>query len=143
MKLTPADHAHIAQRAMWYFDTTTSPRNSPMAFGDTCVFTGQGLKDLNQTLAFVQQNPTTRIVCEIGTQGTITLGNAFPKYLACDIEDIYAIKDQYIAFYGSVDRPSVYRSYGGGAFMTEGDVVVQPVQLEGTAAGSNSPYGGF
>lgn len=150
MKLPQADINYIAQRAQWLFDVAFSPRNSPVAFGDNVTFTGQGLTDLNRTISVISSamgqfpNPPPRITCEIGTQGTVLLGNAFPKYLQCDIQDIYAIKDAYIAYYGSVDKPSVYRGYGGGAFQqgvydNTGTVLVN-VEIYGTAAGSNSDY---
>jgi len=145
MKLLPqADINYIAQRAQWYFDCAVSPRNSPTAFGDNVTFTGQGLMDLNRTIDFIATNPHTRIICEIGTQGTVLLGNAFPKYLPCNIEDIYAIKEAFIAFYGSVDKPSAYRGQSGGAFQqgayVSGGTVLVNVEITGTAAGSNSPY---
>lgn len=141
MNLTPESHAYIAQRAQWYFDCAPSPRNSPMAFGDNCVFTGEGLRDLNQTIDYIAHNPGVRIICEVGTTGTIMLGNAWPKYMPCDIQDVYAIKEAFIAFHGSVDKPNAYRGYGGGAFQTFQGTVVGPVILEGTAAGTNSTYG--
>ena len=141
MKLTTDQHAHIAQRAQWYWDIAISPRNSPMAFGDHVVFTGQGVQDLNQTIDFIAHNAGCRIVCEVGTAGTVSLGNAFPKYEQADIEDVYAVKEAFIAFYGTCNRPPAYRGYSGGSFQTvNGTVEVQNVQLTGTAAGTNSPY---
>lgn len=107
MNLTPEQHAYIAQRAQWYFDCQTAPRNTT-ALLDNVVFTGQGLADLNRTIAWVNFNPTARIICEVGSDGTVPLGNAYPKYLPCDIQDIYAIKDEFIDYYGSVDRPDAY-----------------------------------
>ena len=141
MNLPPESHAYIAQRAQWYFDCAVSPRSSPVAWGDNCVFTGQGLSDLNKTIDFIATNPTVRITCEVGSPTQIMLGNAWPKYLPCDIEDVYAIKEAYIAFYGSVDKPSVFRGYSSGAFQTDTQgTVVGPVVLDGTAAIGNSPY---
>lgn len=141
MKLTSEQHAHIAQRAQWYWDIAVSPRNSPMAFGDNVVLTGQGLQDLNQTIDFIAHNAGCRVVCEVGTAGTIMLGNAFPKYEQADIEDVYAVKEAFIAFYGSCDKPPAYRAYSGGAFQVlDGTVIQQSVQLSGTAAGTNSSY---
>ena len=163
MKLSPEQQAYVAQRAQWYFDVKFSPRNSPMAFGDSVVFTGQGLSDLNRTIAEVS-NPSgpwgVSITCDVGSQGTVTLGNAFPVIRQCDIQDIYAIKEAFIAYYGSVDRPNVFRSRSEGVFQySQGAVVAQvvmtevngafqygqgtvalPVIITGTAAGSNSPY---
>ena len=140
MKLTPSAHAQIAQRGQWYFDCAFSPRSSPMAYGDNVVFTGQGLADLNRTIGVLTSQPATRVVCEVGSSGTVMLGNAWPKYMECDIQDVYAIKDAFIAFHGSVDRPNAYRGYGGGAFQTSNGQVVGPVILEGTATLNNSPY---
>lgn len=113
-----------------------------MAFGDSVVFTGQGLKDLNQTIDFIAHNSGVRVYCDVGTGGTVSLGNAFPKVLQADIQDVYAVKDAFIAFYGSVDKPNEYREYSGGAFQTFNGTVQVPVQLSGTAAGTNSPYNG-
>lgn len=110
MKLTPAQQAYIAQRAQWYFDVAQFPYpNKTSGALDTVVFTGDGLDDLNRTISFVNQNPNCQITAEVGVGGNPTiqvgLGNAFPKYERIDIQDIYAIKDAYIAFYGSVSKP--------------------------------------
>lgn len=141
MNLPPESHAYIAQRAQWYFDCSVSPRSSPVAWGDNCVFTGNGVADLNRTIDFIAHNPTVRIICEVGATGPIMLGNSWPKYLPCDIEDVYAIKEAYIAFYGSVDRPSAYRAYPGGVFQTDAHGnAVGAVVLDGTVATGNSPY---
>lgn len=147
MKLTAQQQQYIASRAQWYFDVTISPRNSPTALGDNCVFTGQGLSDLNRTIGFVSVSSTfftpVRIICEAGGAGQISAGNAFPQYLPVDIQDLYAIKDAYIAYYGSVDRPSSYRSFGGGAFQTSNGTVLKPVAIQGTAAPLNSDPSSF
>lgn len=110
MKLSSGEHQYIAQRANWYFDV--SP-NSIDDRGDSVVLTGDGLEDLNSAVAFVNRYPQVKIICEAGqavnvaSSGTIPLGSAFPKYTLIDVEDIYAIKDAYIAFYGSVAKPSL------------------------------------
>lgn len=104
MKLETSQHQAIAARAQWYFDVT------PGGYwdrGDPVVLTGQGLPDLNSAIAFVSRYPTARIICEVGTMGTISLGNAFPKYLQCDIQDIYAVKEAFIAYWGSVAKPTI------------------------------------
>lgn len=107
MNLTSDQHAYIAQRAQWYFDCQTAPR-STTALLDNVVFTGDGLDDLNRTIAWIGFNPQARIICEVGSNGTVMLGNAFPKYLPCDIQDVYEIKNHFIAYYGSVDKPDAY-----------------------------------
>ncbi len=119
MLLTPEQHAYIAQRAQWYFDIQPPLRNST-ALEDNCVFTGDGLDDLNRTIAFMSFNPALRVICEVGSGGTVTLGNSFPKYLPCDIQDVYEIKNQFIAYYGSVDKPDAYAIPPGAAMMTPG-----------------------
>jgi hypothetical protein len=104
MNLTTQQHQAIAARAQWYFDI------KPGGFfdrGDNFVLTGQGLKDLNQALEFGRRYQTCEIVCEVGTQGTILLGNAFPKYSRIGVDDIDAIKMAFIAYWGSVDKPTI------------------------------------
>lgn len=104
MRLTAQQHEAIAARAQWYFDV------QPGGYfdrGDSSVLTGQGLSDLNSAVAFASRYPQCRITCEVGTTGTIMLGNAWPKYMACDIQDLYEIKAKYIAYWGSVDRPVI------------------------------------
>jgi len=104
VRLTTQQHQAIAARAQWYFDV------KPGGFwdrGDTSVLTGQGLGDLNSAVAFVNRYPQAVVTCEVGTAGTIMLGNAWPKYQQCDVQDIYAIKDAYIAYWGSVDKPGI------------------------------------
>ena len=117
MMLTPEQQAYVAQRAQWYFDCQTAPRNTT-ALPDACTFTGQGLSDLNRTIGFIAINPGVRVTCEVGSDGTVTLGNAFPKYLIIDIQDVYEIKNQFIAYYGSVDRPNVFADLPSAAMMT-------------------------
>lgn len=119
MKLTSEDQAYVAQRAQWYFDCQTAPRNTT-ALPDNVVFTGQGLTDLNRTIGFLSYNPTTRVICEVGSHGTVPVGATFPNYKQCDIEDVYEIKNQFIAYYGSVDRPDVFQSPVGAAMEMPG-----------------------
>lgn len=107
MNLSPEQHAYIAHRAQWYFDVATAPKNTTSLL-DNVVFTGDGLDDLNRTIGFLTVNPKARVICEVGSNGTVLLGNAYPKYLPCDIQDVYEIKNQFIAYYGSVDKPNAY-----------------------------------
>ncbi len=108
MRLTTQQHQAIAARAQWYFDI------KPGGYwdrGDTFVLTGQGLRDLNQALEIARRYsgsvPPCVITCEVGTTGTIMLGNAWPKYAAITCDDIDAIKEAFLAYWGSVDRPAV------------------------------------
>ena len=108
MRLTTEQHQSIAARAQWYFDI------KPGGYfdrGDNFILTGQGLGDLNSAIAMAQRYsasvPPCVIVCEIGTTGTIMLGNAFPKYSIITVDDIDAIKLAYIEYWGSVNRPRI------------------------------------
>ena len=111
MKLSQAQHQYLAQRASWYFDV--DPRNIDDR-GDTVVLTGDSLADLNSTLAFCRRYPKVRITCEVGqavhaaSTGVIPLGTAFASNQVCDLEDIEAIKTEYIAYWGS-NGPDAYK----------------------------------
>ena len=109
MKLDPVVHQYIAQRAQWYFDVSLHSSDDR---GDSAVLIGDGLEDLNSTVAFIQRYPRCTVVCDAGFGPTvlasagIPAGASLPSYQPCDVDDVYAIKDAYIAFYGSVTRPA-------------------------------------
>lgn len=123
MLLTSAQHRDIARRAQWYFDCYFGPP------GDSVVFTGDGIEDLDELISRLNNNAATnfnasqRFMCDVGTQ--------YSDWRQFDIEDVYAIKDQYLAYYGNVNRPDVYSTgsntampgqvigeYGGGSPQT-------------------------
>jgi len=116
MKLDAETHDYIAQRAQWYFDVY--PAGYPYSV-ENFVLTGDGVDDLDFAITRIEAYGTIRpprIVCEVGTSGTVMLGNAFPKYLPCDVEDVRAIREAFIAWYGTVNRPDIYAT-GTGASM--------------------------
>jgi hypothetical protein len=118
MRLDQPTQQYIAQRAHWYIDVY--PPGYPYAT-DNFVLTGEGVEDLDQTIARVEAYGTVRparLVCEVGTTGTVLLGNAFPKYLTCDVDDLRAIRTYYIEWYGTVNRPDVYATGTGAAMET-------------------------
>lgn len=118
MKLDASAHEYIAQRAQWYFDFY--PHGWPYAV-ENFVVTGDGVDDLDLTIQRIEAYGTIRpprVVCEVGSSGTIQLGNAYPKYLECDVEDVRAIRTAYIAWYGTVDKPDVYATGTGAAMET-------------------------
>lgn len=135
MRLSTKEHQAVAARAQFFFNF------KPGGYwdrGDDFVLTGQGLSDLNSAIAMAHRYsanvPPCTIVCEIGTSGTVMLGNAFPKYSIITTDDIDAIKMAYIQYWGSVDRPRIdprplYPETG-----TTYNVMVYPIS--GTAAGT-------
>lgn len=135
MRLTTEQQQAIAARAQWYFDI------KPGGYfdrGDSFVLTGCGLPDLNSAITMAQRYsssvPPCRIVAEVGTTGTIMLGNAWPKYLEVTVDDIDAIKQFYIAYYGSVSKPTIDLRPLWPSFGTSYTVMVYP--SSGTSAGT-------
>ena len=111
MLLTSAQQRDIARRAQWYFDCYFGPP------GDSVVFTGDGIEDLDNLTARLNENAATnfnasqRFLCDVGTQ--------YSDWRPFDIEDIYAIRAQYLACYGNVNRPDVYSSGSNTAIPVE------------------------
>lgn len=83
---------------------------------DSVVFTGDGVEDLDRLIARLNENAATNLVlnqrfqCDVGTQ--------YSDWRNFDIDDVYAIREQYIAFYGDVNKPNVYASGSNTAFPT-------------------------
>lgn len=100
MLLTPANHRDIARRAIWYFDCYFGPP------ADSVVFTGDGVDDLDRLIERLNANAADnklwgqRFQCDVGTQ--------YSDWRNFDIEDVVAIRAQYISFYGDVNKPNVY-----------------------------------
>jgi hypothetical protein len=100
MLLTSDQHRDIAQRAQWYFDCYFGPP------GDSVVFTGDGVEDLDELISRLNANAAQnfssvqRFMCNVGSQ--------YSDWRQFDIEDVYAIKDQFLAYHGNVNRPDVY-----------------------------------
>lgn len=102
MRLTPAQHRDIARRAQWYFDCYFGQP------GDSVVFTGDGIDDLDDLIARLvcngsyNFNRNQRFMCDVGTQ--------YSDWRPFDVDDVSAIKTQYVDFYGTVSKPDVYTS---------------------------------
>lgn len=109
MLMSEAEQRYVAMRAQWYWDVL--PNMPGYDDGDSVVLTGDGLDDLNSAILFVNRYPRCSIMCEAGQAANVTisnaipLGNAFPKWVRADVQDIYAVKDYYIEYYGSVNKP--------------------------------------
>jgi hypothetical protein len=121
VKLTPEQQRDIARRAQWYFDCYFGPP------GESVVFTGDGVEDLDQLISRLQFNGTTnffrnqKFFCDVGTQ--------YSDWKPFDIDDVVAIKAFYEAYYGDVNKPNVYAS---------GSNVAMPVAID-TEYGGSSP----
>ena len=102
MKLTPQQQSSLARRACWYFDCYFGVP------GDSVVFTGEGVADLDSLIDRLTFNGTTnfarnqRFLCDVGSQ--------YSEWRPFDVNDVEAIKSYYIAFWGDVNRPNVYQA---------------------------------
>ena len=111
MLLTAAQHRDIARRAQWYFDVYFGPP------GDSVVFTGDGLDDLNQLIDRLNGNTVNnhmldqKFRCDVGTQ--------YSDWRPFDVQDVVAIRSLFISFHGSVDKPDAYAANSNSALTTE------------------------
>ena len=114
MLLTSDQQRDIARRAIWYFDCYFGPP------GDSVVFTGDGVEDLDRLISRLNENAADnrvrnqRFLCDVGTQ--------YSDWRPFDIEDVVAIRQQYIAYYGNVNRPNVYSTGSNTAIPIEIEV---------------------
>ena len=121
MLLTSAQHRDIARRAIWYFDCYFGALSQ-----DSVVFTGDGVEDLDRLISRLNANAqdnrmlNQKFYCDVGTQ--------YSDPRPFDIEDVYAIREQYIAFYGDVNKPNVYAT---------GSEVAIPVTIADQYGGSS------
>lgn len=99
MLMTVPEQRLVAQGANWYFDVYMGQNT-----GDSVVFTGDGVDDLDRLIAVVA-NGTQRgfkMVCDVGRN--------YSSYRPCDIEDVQAIRTLFIGWYGTVSKPDAYAS---------------------------------
>lgn len=112
MLLTPEQHRDIARRAIWYFDCFFGASS-----GDSVVFTGDGIEDLDNLISRLNNNAAynfslhQRFVCDVGTQ--------YSTYRPFDVEDVIAIRAQYLLYYGNVNRPDEYAPGREGALQID------------------------
>lgn len=102
MLLTPAQHRDIARRAQWYFDCYFGALQA-----DNVVFTGDGIDDLDKLISRLTDDAANNHVQ--GKRFTCDVGVIYSDYRPFDIEDVGAIRAQYVAFYGSVNKPNTYQ----------------------------------
>ena len=98
MLLTSVQQREAARKAIWMLDIYMG-RNT----ADSAVFTGEGVLDLDRSIALVQGpslQPGSRIQIDLGGQSS--------DWRNCDVEDLQAIRAYYVQFYGEVERPNVW-----------------------------------
>ena len=101
MKLTASEQQTVARRAEFYFDCYFG-----MNHDDSVVFTGDGVDDLDNLLARLQNafvfggtNVNSRFLCDVGSQ--------YSSWKPFDIGDVQAIRQYFIDYYGDVNKPPV------------------------------------
>lgn len=101
MKLTDQEVDTVARRGQWYFDLFFG---FPIERQDSYVMTGQGVADLDRTIAlmtFTGSMDGFRFLCDVGFNYSI--------YRNFDLDDVYRIKAKFINIYGDVNRIDEYQ----------------------------------
>jgi hypothetical protein len=99
--LTDAQLDFLARTISWKFDCDLRDT------GDSVVITGDGVDDLDRLLYLIDHTPRIRVAADVGAQ--------FSQYVYVSRDDVQALKDRYIAIYGTVDKPSLTTRPGGAA----------------------------
>lgn len=94
MSLTQDQIDYQAAKASWYVDYNWNNWN---VGGDTVVYTGDGVDDLDRLIAIMQSNPNGRALIDTGTLTS--------SWVPCTVTDIQAIRTAYIAYWGTVNEP--------------------------------------
>lgn len=104
MRLRPEDHLKVAQKAHYMLDVTLG-----LLGQDSVVLVGDGVDDLDRAIETLQRAEQLR-----GSKALIDLGTRYSAYRPCDVEDLTAIREQYIAIHGPINKPDAYQT---GAFI--------------------------
>lgn len=108
MLLTADQQRDVARRAIWYFDCFFGALSE-----DSVVFTGDGVEDLDRLISRLTDNaaqnkmPHQKFMCDVGTQ--------YSEWRPFDLDDLVAIRAQFVTSYGNVNRPDVYATRQSGA----------------------------
>ena len=106
MLMTHEQHRDIARRANWYFDCYFGALSE-----DSVVFNGDGVADLDRMISRLQDNALNNpirkqtFLCDVGGQ--------YSDWRPFDISDAQAIREEFIKFYGDVNRPDIYTQGAG------------------------------
>lgn len=100
MGLTQEQIDYLAQRAHWKFDVQEN-YTQPRGF-DPVTIVGDGVDDLNQLIARIENNGTqfTKIMADVGS--------SFSVYITATLADVYALRQAYIATWGTVNKPDYW-----------------------------------
>lgn len=91
-----------AQLASWKFDF--DPRRWNGDTGDSAVYPGQGVSDLDKVIFAMQQNPKAVVYLDIGL-----INDDWRQVTTTDVQKL---KDAYISFYGTTDKPPIPDALG-------------------------------
>lgn len=109
MLLTSDQHRDIARRDQWYFDVYFG-----LLTGDNVVFTGDGVDDLDSFISRLETNGSynfnrdQKFLCDVG--------NLYSDFRPFDLDDVRAIRTQYVLWFGDTAKPNVYASGSNTAF---------------------------
>jgi hypothetical protein len=84
--LTAAQQQAVARRADFFFDLYMG-----LGRGDSSIYTGDGVDDLDQVASVIAAGTN------IGAKFTVDVGSQYSDYRRFDVEDLSAIRAQYIA----------------------------------------------
>lgn len=107
MLLTAEQHRAVARRADFFFDLYMG-----LGRGDSSIYTGDGVDDLDQIAAVIAAGTN------VGAKFTVDVGSQYSDYRRFDTEDLSAIRSEYIAFYGTVNKPDAYLNDPSFAYQT-------------------------
>ena len=108
MLMTHEQHRDVARRANWYFDCYFGALSE-----DSVCFNGDGVEDLDRLISRLTDNLANnrsrnqKFMCDVGGQ--------YSDWRPFDIADVQAIRAEYVAVYGEVNRPDVYANRTGSA----------------------------
>lgn len=97
--LTHEQHVEIAVIGQFYVEETLY---NSIIYGESAVFSGDGVDDLDQVSARMIRNG----IIHPAPTYTILLGDR-PR--RCLVDDIFAIRDEFVIIYGAVANPSVFK----------------------------------
>lgn len=100
MKLSDIQHREVGRRAHWHFDLHLGRGTA-----DSVVITGDGVDDLDRLVDILQTS------LQIGSRLEMDVGGQYSIWLPVDLEDVLAIREQYVRFHGETDRPPTWNDF--------------------------------
>jgi hypothetical protein len=87
----------MGRRAHWHFDL-----HQGWYTADSVVISGDGVDDLDRLIDRMQTS------LQIGSRLEVDVGGQYSIWLPADIEDVLAIRAQYVRFHRETDRPDTW-----------------------------------